>query len=144
MSEQTTTLDVATTSRRDVTKALAAVGAEVTNYTQTPGAVGYTTITVAAPTVWVAVVDWHSDGGESPDVFVATAEDAARLAGMRCVANYAGALRAMEDHEAREYVEENPAPAEDADADTVAAWYEGWHEETTDGWVTVTSEQVHQ
>lgn len=49
---ESTTIDIASTATRSVKRALTAVGATVTNARHTPGAVGYTTLTVApkAPT----------------------------------------------------------------------------------------------
>ncbi|WP_183407642.1 hypothetical protein [Nocardioides marmoriginsengisoli] len=42
----TTTIDIATTSVNDVQKALGAAGARITDKQVTPGACGYTTITI--------------------------------------------------------------------------------------------------
>lgn len=43
---QTTTLDVSTNSLRDIRKALSAAGSQIIRQHTTPGAVGYTTITI--------------------------------------------------------------------------------------------------
>lgn len=102
-----------------------------------------TAVQLAADTVAVATIEWSSESGNEPAVYVATTPDVARALALRHVADYARAC-VGDDNEWDEWVTENPVPdAAEPDIDEFAVWYEGFHETTCDGWITVTTQTVH-
>lgn len=141
MTRMTLTIDVPDMYAASLAEEFGTAATEAEGITLRIGGVTFPTEAVSintAPPVWVAVVEWSSDSGQEPRAFLATTEAEAARRAHACVAKSQGTV---EHDEAGEYVAEHPVP-DLTDGPALAEWYAGWHEETCDGWVTVTSESV--
>lgn len=90
-----------------------------------------------APTVAVVVVEYPSDSGESPAVYVATSEDAAFVLAVDHVIG-----ETERDDEFADFMAEHPRPTT-LDAAAAHAWYDEYHDLDNTIWLTVTTEPVH-
>jgi len=74
----THTIDIATSNLRDVRKALAAGGSKIATEQTTPGAVGYTTITISSAAKFYRLAAIHfakaAEGGDRASYYATLAE----------------------------------------------------------------------